>query len=292
MSGEQLGQRAKRTSGRLAGAGLALAAVAAVGGSASWASAATILGSINDQAVSGPIDAAGTGQDANGSSLAAIANGNARAGSNTEGNTNVGTIGKAFVVPFLLPTLPTGSTFTSASFTAYLTTALTGGQVYPSSTTAFTFNGDLYGLGVRSAATVATGDYFQGALDTTNATLLQDNYVTPASTPTSDATPVTTAGTSGTAIVNYLNTIDANNAAAGQYVFFRINADANSGATGDVAYTIYTADQTAVTVNGTAITPTPALTYTNSAVPEPATAGLATAAAAGALLRRRRSARA
>jgi hypothetical protein len=87
------------------------------------------------------------------------------------------------------------------------------------------FNGDLYGLPYRTSPTVLTTDFYAGAADPNPAnSLIQNNYLTPAGTPTY-ATPVTT----GTALTAYLNTQLANaraNNATTAYVFLRVNQDA------------------------------------------------------------------
>jgi hypothetical protein len=80
-------------------------------------------------------------------------------------------------------------------------------------------NVDLYGLGRRSAATVLITDYWANtsAVDITDATFLQGNLLTPASSPTNYTS---------SDISSYLNAQYAEGTGVGQYVFLRLSTDA------------------------------------------------------------------
>lgn len=213
-------------------------------------------------------DAAVLGNNGNpvdgGTGVAGLTITTARAGSN--GTT--APIGRAYVIPFQLPTLAAGQTFSAASLTVfYAANGGAGGVVgnYPDGTVS-NFNTDFYGLinHVSNAPTVAAADYFQGATDNTNATLLQNNFLVPGTQP-ADATALTT---TGAALAGFMNSQYSLNG-AGSYIFLRLNADADSGATGNFAYNFFTFDQNTVTVNGAAQSVVPFINY--SVVPEPAT---------------------
>ncbi len=129
------------------------------------------------------------------------------------------------VFVFQLPTLGAGQNFNSStlSFTLLQNGAT---QVANASFTAGTtpgFNLDLYGLGARATSTVATGDiYFGATADTTDATLLQADFITP-------TTGVGTVSFTGATLDNYLTAQYAAGAGAGQFVFLRLNPDAPAG---------------------------------------------------------------
>lgn len=165
------------------------------------------------------------------------------------------------VMAFQLPTLPAGSVFTAASFTDQLASF--------SGTPAF--NVDMYGLSrVASEATILGTDYYAGTLDS-GATLIQDNILTP-STPVrgTQAWPYlsfTTNTSANTALINFLNTMYANGANAGKYVFIRLSPDIASMPTGNNAYNITSANAG----NSFEI---PTITYTSEVVPEPASVGI------------------
>ncbi|HTI98657.1 MAG TPA: PEP-CTERM sorting domain-containing protein [Dongiaceae bacterium] len=144
-----------------------------------------------------------------------------------------------------------------------------------------TFNVDLYGLGTRANSTALGSDYFGGSLDSTpGVTLLTDNIITP-STPHQNADDP--AGTFSSDISLYLNTMYANGANAGQFVMFRFSADVTGlNSSSDLVYHLETNPG-----NGTP-NDLPQITYTLTAVPEPATVALLGVAGAALLLRKRR----
>jgi hypothetical protein len=269
------------------------ACVAAAGlCAASSADAAVILTTTADAAVSGP-EGGGAGTAVNTLNLAT-----GRAGSNNSNN-----LGRAYIIPFQLPTLAAGQTFTSASFTVYFAANNGFGGalgVYPDGVNA-NFDADLYGLRERSSSTVLTSDYYQGSgsgtptFDTAAGTLLlQHDFMTPSLTTPTDVSAQMTSTAGGASLAAYLNAEYALGG-AGSYVFLRLSADSNAaydpaipaGNNGyNYAYNYFTFDQG--TVNGQSVVP--AITY-STAVPEPATAGLAMVASGVFLARRRRAAR-
>jgi hypothetical protein len=106
-----------------------------------------------------------------------------------------------------------------------------GSVANPFITASFTFNyvskqntlknNDLYGLGVRAAATVLGTDYYgQTATDDpTDATRLQTDILVDSS-PTG---PITTSAGGSAALASYLNAQYAGGAGVGKYVFLRLN---------------------------------------------------------------------
>ncbi len=253
--------------------------------------AAVINTTTADAAVSGP-EGGGAGSAINTVNLST-----ARAGSNNNND-----LGRAYIIPFQLPTLAAGQTFTAASFTVYYSAnGGSGGSVgfYPDGVNA-NFDADLYGLGERSTSTVLTSDYFQGSgsgtptYDTTGGTsLLEHDFMTPSVTAPADASPQTTSIAGGAALATYLNN-EYTIGGAGSWVFLRLSADSNAAydpanPTGNngynYAYNFFTFDQG--TVNGSSVVPS--ITYSVAAVPEPVSLGLVALGVGTLLGRRRRS---
>jgi hypothetical protein len=193
----------------------------------------------------------------------------ARIGRSGTGNTS--TNGRAGVYVFLLPTLAAGEVFDAATLKLTLQGNAADGNG--------NFKVDLYGLGRRASADVLGTDYYEGALDTTDATLIADDFIT-------TTTAAGTLSNSSAALVNYLNA-QYGPTGAGQYVFFRLNVDTPTdilsepppGSGSRAGYQVATAD------NSTAAS-RPLLTV--SSVPEPASLGLLAAAAVATVGRRRR----
>jgi len=156
-----------------------------------------------------------------------------------------------YVVPFLLPTLSAGQGFTAASLRFQLFDK--GGT--PADV-------DLYGLGVRSSATVLASDDYVGTNDTAN-TRLQVSIVNATTPKRVDPNNgfVTTSTDGGTALANFLNTAYANGANAGKYVFLRLSPEAVSN--GNNYYSVLTQDAGGSNEK-------PIINYTVGLVPEPA----------------------
>jgi hypothetical protein len=85
-----------------------------------------------------------------------------------------------------------------------------------------TYNADIYGLGFRPSGTVRQTDYFIGTLDTTDATLIQDDFGNPT---IGSATARTTDDVGDTALLSYLNAQYTAGAVGGDYVFLRLSPD-------------------------------------------------------------------
>lgn len=142
--------------------------------------------------------------------------------------------GSAYVLPFLLPTLPTGQQFTDANIRFIL---------FGKNNDAGSLgNVDFYGLGVRATPAVQNSDYFQGMLDATAGVVrLQDNFLT------SGLDPRGVNGSTGSfttaSFADYLNTVDPDNSAAGKYVFFRLSYDVDPPTpAGNNFYSVLTAN--------------------------------------------------
>ncbi len=180
---------------------------------------------------------------------------------------NAASAARNVVFVFQLPTLTVGQSFSSSSLSFTLlqngdTQVANGGfsaSVNP------TFNLDLYGLGQRPTATVATGDmYFGATTDGTDATLLQADFIT-------SSTTVGTVSFSGAGLDTYLNAQYAGGVNAGNFVFLRLNPDvaAASEATNNQNYRVSMADNTGTTAYAKIV---PKIDFT--AVPEPSALAL------------------
>jgi hypothetical protein len=165
---------------------------------------------------------------------------------------------KSGVLVFQLPTLAAGETLANAVLSL---------RVAVSGSPNFTF--DLYGLGFRTSPTVLASDYFSGSLDTTDATMIADNFFTPSSA-TGNKT------FNGAALTSYLNE-QILAGASGNYIFIRASADVEP-VSGSAFY--YVGSYTNVTL-------VPSLTF--DVVPEPASAMLVGFGAMAVALRRRRA---
>lgn len=162
-----------------------------------------------------------------------------------------GTRGPIFV--FQLPSLGAlANPFTSATFSVGLVT---------SSSTFGGFNADVYGLGARASSALLTDDAFVGGSDSTDATLLQNNWINFNSS-TAPATGIYSVA--GTALVDYLNAQYSGGAGAGQYVFIRVSSDAAGNNFKTYAF--------AASENTGSSTLLPQLSYAASTIPEPASA--------------------
>jgi hypothetical protein len=205
---------------------------------------------VSSQSTDGEISEAGT--------VLSTANTAARVG----GSSGAPAGGRDGVLVFLLPTLSLGESVSAANLDFGLA----------SKTGTPTFGVDLYGLAFGATST-PPGDYYEGALDTTNADLIQNDVVTSSTGNVALATDAT-----GDAnLVTYLNNQYAAGA-GGQYVYLRFSPDADQGSN-TVGYNVTMSEAT---------TNAPKLTFTT--VPEPVSAGLVAlvgVAIAGARRRRR-----
>jgi hypothetical protein len=128
-----------------------------------------------------------------------------------------------------------------------------GANVNPFQTASLTFrvglvdanttNADLYGLPSRASSSVLATDYYLGNNDTTNATKLQDNILHNTTPDVLENTFVSSSTIGSAALLSYLNDEYAAGAGAGEYVFLRLNPDANMGTTiSNFGYNVYTAN--------------------------------------------------
>jgi hypothetical protein len=131
---------------------------------------------------------------------------NARAGSSSGAGRNA-------VFPFLLPTLPAGDLIASTSLNLRIAT-ITGGALT-------NYNGDLYAIGVGDTATFPL-EYYAGPLDTTDATLIMDNF-TPVGT--QGGTNSTTNASASATLGSYLQDLYSTGNAAGRYLYLRVSPD-------------------------------------------------------------------
>jgi hypothetical protein len=186
---------------------------------------------------------------------------------------------------FQLPDNPGAVSSANLAFTIH---GQTSGSNYVS------FSKDLYGFGYRSTPTIdATGttqdsvDYFEGAFGTDpSATAIQESILTSAASQSSapsmpNGTRVETDATGDSNLVTFLNTVYANGAQAGDYVFFRLNDQKDINTNVGRYYTLASAEDTANA-------PELSITF----VPEPTSLGLLGIGGLMLLSRRRKGARA
>ena len=140
------------------------------------------------------------------------------------------------------------------------------------------YNIDLYGLGTRSASTVQLEDYYVGALDSTDATLIQDNFTPNGASGTAGTLQATNTAASA-ALLAYVQA-QYTDGGAGQYVFLRLSPDFTGTSSNSTGFNYYMAEQT-----GTNLDPLLKLNVT----PEPASLSLVLGS--GLLLLRRRRAK-
>lgn len=235
------------------------AAIALFAGASPTAQAA----SIDVNALDGEVNSANVG-DGSGS----VSN-TGKNGTILSGSFNLTLISPVF--PFQLPTLAPGESIGSASLAFNMSRAGT-----PS------FNADLYGIGFRAAGTPVSADYFTGTLDTTDATLIQNDIGTIANSTTS--TRLSTSAAGSTALATYLNT-QYTAGAGGNFVFLRFSPDYTSNpgtsTSGSIGYAISSQETGAAT----------RAVLTLNIVPEPATIGTICMAGLLVALRRKRRAR-
>jgi hypothetical protein len=165
---------------------------------------------------------------------------------------------------FQLPALNSGETIGSATFQATETQG--SGSPLPA-------NIDLYGLPFRASSSVSTDDFFLGADDLTNATKLQDDFMTSGSTYGGGVR-----STSVVTLTAYLNQQYANGATGENYILLRLNPDSQSPS-GFTATPGFASADTSVAVNR------PVLSF--QVVPEPSAPALFLMCVLFVLFRRR-----
>ncbi|QTN30773.1 hypothetical protein HZ994_11475 [Akkermansiaceae bacterium] len=159
--------------------------------------------------------------------------------------TSGGNVGRdrSVVFPFLLPSLGSISNpFSAVSFSANLE-SLDNSPLG---------NVRIYGLGKRDTATVLTTDYYAATstLDTTDATLIQTNFIPSGTT----GTGLKNTDNAGDAkLIAYLNAQYAGGAGAGKYVFLRLATDTPQ--TGGSSRFRFTSADGAVAASNAAIRP-------------------------------------
>ena len=139
------------------------------------------------------------------------------------------------VIPFQLPNFGAiADPFTSASF---------GVNLYNKGGATVT-DLDLYAVRVSPSPQIATTDWYNGAAPDPNATLIQESFLTPASTTTSvgpESGPNNITDAAGNAaLLAYLNSAYDGGAGAGQFVFLRVSYGSDDFATGNDAYNFTT----------------------------------------------------
>jgi hypothetical protein len=176
------------------------------------------------------------------------------------------TTGISPVFIFQLPTLADGETLIGSHL-----------DVTVSRAGATAFNSDLYGLSARSTNALQGQDFYAGDLDTTDATLLQEDQLTPSSATTATRTGTSVLG--DTALLAYLNQQYLTQG-PGAYVFLRYSPDFTTAptATSSFGYAISSAETSAH----------PVLTLTTAQTPEPTSLTLLAGCGLLTLSRRRR----
>ena len=190
--------------------------------------------------------------------------------------------GRSAVFVFLLPAIAPGTLFTSANLDLFLINTIIPGGI--------SYNVDLYGLRLNAptgTSPVASGDYFAGPLDATDATLIQDNFAVVGSP--NGFLSTNAAGDS--ALLSFINAWVAGGAPANSQLLFRLSPDIASDPDAG-GFDFQSGDDPASPAANR-----PVLTLGTTplqVIPEPGTASLLLAAGGvfGLLRHRRRAARA
>jgi hypothetical protein len=163
------------------------------------------------------------------------------------------------VLPFQLPNVgAVANPFQTASF---------GVLLNPNTGDANVTDIDLYALNrVTANPTVLASDYYRGAVIDSSATLLQESFLTPASTQGWTGAPNNfTDGIGDANLLNYMNTAYAGGAGAGQYIFLRMSYASDTFATVQDNYNINVAESDPG--GGNPFAEDPVINFT--AIPEP-----------------------
>jgi len=143
--------------------------------------------------------------------------------------------GEAYILPFRIPLVPAGQCIVSSHLRAQL--------VGISNEANGLANADLYGLGIRDTDKVLPADYYQGIKHDPKATLIQSNFLTPASKVRTDANTgpfVETSAEGDAALAKYLNDASATPGNAGKYIFLRVSYAIDPIPAGNNAYMLLT----------------------------------------------------
>ncbi len=143
--------------------------------------------------------------------------------------------GEVYILPFRIPSLPAGQCIASIHFRAQMVALNNDGGGLA--------NADFYYLGIRDTGKVLPSDYYQGAKPDPKATLIQANFLTPASEVRKhpDTGPfVQTSAEGNAALAKIFNEACANPANAGKSIFFRISYDLDTIPNGNNAYNLLT----------------------------------------------------
>ena len=147
--------------------------------------------------------------------------------------------GEAYIMPLRLPTLPEGQQIASI----HLRTQLVGITNEANGLA----NADLYILGIRDTNKVLPTDYYQGTHPDSKATLIQANFLTPASKVRTDPNTgpfIETSADADAALTRYLNDACAKPGNAGKFVFLRVSYDVDPIPPGNNGYMLLTSGAT------------------------------------------------
>ncbi|WFB34492.1 hypothetical protein P3T73_10000 [Kiritimatiellota bacterium B12222] len=160
----------------------------------------------------------------------------------------------ALVLPFQLPDLGVGGSFTSADL-----------QISPySKTNSVNVSIDLYGLDhADNSLNVTTADYYDGNADPEN-TMIQNDIIMP-STGTYYRAQLHTDASGDAALVTWLNEIYQNGSNAGKYIYLRLSPDETTVPIDESMEGYY---QILTNNDPTASTPSARISYEAIAVPE------------------------
>jgi hypothetical protein len=143
--------------------------------------------------------------------------------------------GEAYILPIRIPSLPAGQHIASIHLRAQL--------IGISNEASGLANADLYSLGVRDTNKALPTDYYQGAKPDPKATLIQANFLTPASKVRTDSNTgpfVETSSDGDAALTKCLNDACATPGNTGKYLILRVSYDMDTIPPGNNAYMLLT----------------------------------------------------